>query len=68
MTKEECAIVTAYTGITMLQGDDLDIFYTYAEKLIGYPVFTHDLANAEFWERLKERSKDDFIRICAEAE
>ena len=68
MTKQECAIVTAYTGKIMLQGEDLGIFYKYAEKLIGYPVFTNGFASEELWERLKERSKDDFIRLCAEAE
>ena len=67
MTKQECAIVTAYTGITMLQGEDIGIFYKYAEKLIGYPLFTSDFANETLWERLKERSRDDFIRLCAEA-
>ena len=59
--------MTAYTGITMLRGEDLGIFYKYAEKLIGYPLFTDDFAKEVLWERLKERSKNDFIKLCAEA-
>lgn len=45
MTKQECAIVEAYTGIVMLTGDDLGIYYKYLEKILGRPVWTHELAD-----------------------
>ena len=33
MTKKECAIVMAHTGIFMLEGEDFQIFHEYIEKL-----------------------------------
>lgn len=67
MTKRECTIVTAYTGTAMLQGDDLKLFYEYAEEKLGYPVMTHDMASAEFWEKLKHEAKNDFLNLCMTA-
>lgn len=64
MTDREKAIVTAYTGVAMLTGMKLDIFYKYIEELMGRPVFTHELANKEMWDKLKEKSKEDFINLC----
>ena len=62
MTKEECAIVTIYTGVAMLEGDDLEYLYRYAEKLMERPVFTHELAALA--DELKKRAKPDFINLC----
>ena len=62
MTKEECAIVTIYTGVAMLKGDDLEYLYRYAEKLMERPVFTHELAALA--DELKKRAKPDFINLC----
>lgn len=66
MTKIECAIVTAYTGICMLQGEDIDWFYRYLAKLFNRPVYTHEIPMLS--NEIKERSKEDFIRLCEEAE
>ena len=44
MTKHECAIVMAHTGICMLTGDDFGIYHEYIEKIMGRPVWTHELA------------------------
>ena len=66
MTKRECAIVMAYTGTCMLQGDDLKYFYDYVkEKLPNRVVYTHDFMDMET--ELQEASKVDFIRLCANA-
>lgn len=62
MTKEECAIVTLYTGVSMLEGDDLEYLYRYVEKLMERPVFTHELATLA--DELKKRAKPDFINLC----
>lgn len=64
MTDREKAIVTAYTGITMLTGEKLSIFHKYIEDLLGRPIWTHELANREVWEEIKEKSKPDFIKLC----
>ena len=64
MTIRECAVVMAYTGVTMLAGDDLGEFYRYVEHLLGYPVMTHELASEALWEEIKRRSNDDFLALC----
>lgn len=67
MTKRECAIVSAFTGVCMLQGEDFDIFRKYVEELVEEPVYTHELANAEFCEYIKKTAEPDFIRLCMTA-
>ena len=67
MTKQECAIVMAYTGKTMLAGEDFGIFHRYIEKLLGGAVYTHELADIEVWEEIKEKARPDFLRLCREA-
>lgn len=65
MTKQECAVIQAYTGTTMLQGDDLEIFYSYIEHLMGRPVFTHEIPDLE--PMISRLSKKDFLMICETA-
>lgn len=64
MTDKEKAIVMAYTGVCMLTGDKISIFYKYIAELMGRPVFTHELANKEIENLIKEKSKNDFIKLC----
>ena len=65
MTKQECAIVEAYTGVCMLTGDDRYIFYKYIAEIMGRPVFTHEIPLLA--EEIKEKAKPDFVRLCKEA-
>lgn len=65
MTDSERAIIMAYTGVCMLNGDKLNIFYKYIEELLGYPVWTHELADQRLWDEIKEKSKSDFLALCA---
>lgn len=62
MTSEEKAIVMAHTGVCMLTEDKFHIFHEYVEKLMGRPVYTHELYSLA--DEIKERSKDDFIKLC----
>lgn len=64
MTDREKAIVSAYTGVTMLAGDKFQIFHKYIEQILGRPVWTHELGNELVWNEIKEKSKNDFIEIC----
>lgn len=64
MTNREKAIVSAYTGVTMLTGDKFQIFHKYIEDIMGRPVWTHELGDESVWNEIKEKSKDDFIEIC----
>jgi len=59
MTKEEAAIVSAYTGILIGEFSDM---HKYVEELLGRPVFTHEFGTGLF-EVIKEKSKKDFTSI-----
>lgn len=67
MTKRECAVVMAYTGFAMLQGDDLDIFYKYCEELLGSPVLTHELAAESVQNEIMVKAKANFVELCRTA-
>lgn len=64
MTDKEKAVVMAHTGICMLTGEKFSIYHKYIEELMGRPVFTHELANAETVNQIKEKSKEDFLKLC----
>lgn len=66
MTKHEAAVIETYTGIVMLTGDDRKYIYEYAEKLLGFPIMTHEFLI--YADKLKEFSKPDFIEICKNLE
>lgn len=66
MTKHEAVVIETYTGIVMLTGDGRKYTYEYAEKLLGFPIFTHEFP--KYADKLKELSKPDFIEICRNLE
>ena len=66
MTKREAVVIETYTGIVMLTGGDRKYAYEYAEKLLGFPIFTHEFP--EYADKLKELRKLDFIEICRNLE
>jgi hypothetical protein len=60
MTKQEAAIVSAYTGILIGEFDDM---HEYIEKIMERPIFTHELGSPKIWIEVKQKSKQDFINI-----
>ena len=62
MTDKEKAVIMAYTGVCMLAGDKLSIFYKYVEDLLGIRITTLDLLWLEG--TIKEKAKPDFIALC----
>ena len=66
MTDREKAIVMAYTGICMLTGDKFQIFHKYVENIMGRPVYTHEMAIKAVDDEIKEKSKADFMALCAD--
>lgn len=64
MTDKEKAIVMAYTGACMLTGDKFQIFHRYVEEIMGRPIWTHEMA--QLADEIKEKSKDDFMKLCAD--
>ncbi len=65
MTKRECAIITAYTDISMLKGDDLKYLYRYLSKFIDRPIYTHEIPAVCM--QFREQIKKDFIELCRNA-
>lgn len=61
LTKEQAAIIGAYTGWTL--GPFADI-HEYAERKLGRPVWTHEFSSQKFVEKLREASKEDFMALC----
>lgn len=68
MTKQEAAIIMAYTGTTLLTGEDFSIFHKYIEEKLKRPVLTHELADKAVEEQIKEASKEDLINLCKNLE
>ena len=66
MTQRECAVVMAYTGVCMLKGDDLQLFYDYVSEIMGRPMYTHEIG--EQADAIKDAAKDDFLKLCESAE
>jgi hypothetical protein len=63
LTREQAAIIGLYTGVSVGPFEDV---HRLAEDLLGRPVFTHELANDNVWEKLKELIKPQFVDLCAE--
>lgn len=64
MTDREKAIVMTYTGVCMLTGDKFNIFHQYVDEILGRPVQTLELPS--LGDEIKNKSKLDFIKLCAE--
>lgn len=65
MKKRDGAIITAYTGYVCCEPN---IFHKYAEEILGRPIFTHEFANGEIWNELKEKCKNDFLNLIMNLE
>jgi len=64
LTEEQAAIITGYTNITM---GAFSKFHEMVEEKLGRPVFTHELANKDLWEReINPAFKEDFMAIVYE--
>lgn len=67
MTKRECAIVMAYTGVVMLARDDFPIYHKYVEDIMGRPVWIHEMGSQVMADEIKKRSEADFMELCRTA-
>ena len=67
MTDREKAIVMAYTGVTMLNGDKFDIFHRYVEEKLGRPVL-EDEFGLDFIDEIKKAAEEDFLKLCDQQE
>ena len=62
LTKEQAAIIGAYTGIVCGPFKDL---HEYAKKVLQRPIWTHQFADKGVAEELRTAAKADFIALCA---
>ena len=63
LTKEQAAIVGAYTGFA---AGNFGHIQEYAERILGRPIFTHEFADEATVEELRLAAKPDFLAICYE--
>lgn len=61
MTEHEKIVLTAYTGVMMV--DDFSKFQRYADEKLGFATTTIDFARREIWDALKKACKDDFLEV-----
>ena len=63
LTKEQAAVIGAFTGIVAGPFGDV---HEYAEKLFNRPIFTHQFASQAFADELREKARSDFEALCFE--
>lgn len=63
MNKRESAIITAITGISF-GGRLFPDFHQYVEEKFNRPVFTHEMAEQSFWDKLKKLAWNDFEKLA----
>jgi len=61
LTKEQAAWIGAYTGICF--GNFSDV-HQKVEEVLGRPVFTHELADKEIWQSVRDKMKSE-IKLIA---
>lgn len=65
LTSRQAAIIGAYTGVLAGPFSDMQ---AYIAGLLQRPVFSHELADDAFCDRIKELAKPDFLALCAEGQ
>ena len=60
MTKEEAAIISAFTGRLIGEFSDM---HEYIEKVMNRPVWTHELADKSTMDEIRNAAKPDFINL-----
>ena len=61
MTKIEKLVVSAYTGVLMVDwGELLD----FAEEKLNRPILAKEVDTEEFFEELRNTIEDDFTKLC----
>lgn len=61
LTREQAAIIGAYTNVLCGPFGDM---HEYIEKIMGRPVWRHELANAKVVEEIAAKAKPDFLSLC----
>ena len=65
MTKPEKLIVSAYTGVLMV---DFNEFHQFAEKVLKRPIEEYEFVIRSTWNILKKKTEKKFLELCKEKE
>ena len=60
LTKEQAAILGAYTGILLGKISDM---HEYIEKIMNRPVYTHEMSDIETMKEVKKRAYSDLMLL-----
>lgn len=60
MNKKEAAIIMAFSSIAV---GDVEEFGKYVKQLMGKSFCFNELNNPEIINKIKEKSKDDFLKL-----
>ena len=61
LTKEQAIIITGFTGLSACYIND---FLQDLESRLGEPVYTHQLGDKDFMDKVKELYRKDFESLC----
>jgi hypothetical protein len=61
LSKEQSAVISAYTGYLCGNFGDMQEYVT---KIMGRPVWTHEFADPVFAQKIRELAKEDFLSLC----
>lgn len=65
MTYQEAIVVSAYTGYLMCNFSDM---HEYIEKVMGRPVWTHEMADKRIMAQVRQATRPDFMAIIESVE
>lgn len=57
LNERQAFVATCWSEVLFME---FGKFWQLAEKELGFGLLNHDFANKEVWEKLKEKTKDDF--------
>jgi hypothetical protein len=63
LTREQAAIIGAYTGYTCGPFEDI---HRKIEEVLGRPVWTHEMASDKLCDEVREKLKPQFLALCVE--
>lgn len=57
LTNEQAFVATCWSKVLFM---DYDIFWKMAQECLEETIINHEFANPEIWERLKDKTREDF--------
>lgn len=63
LTKEQAAIIGAYTGVACGPFSDV---HQKIEQALKRPVLTHELGTPDIWQEIRTAVRPEFMAICYE--